>query len=205
MQSFTVFGFEMTIAEAACLQAPSPCPACRPWACPSTFKTSQHTFMGPRANFQYTRSNVRGKAEIITIGGLAGPLDGGGIVRLHGPELPLDELDCQFVGYRRIQQKRIQSLHHGKPKFGFQLQKPLDANKNTESVSAIYAHANGPDEPPDSPLVSDKDLHTRLSTLAAVYIRDTRDNPLDAHKGVYNSFEVNVNPGCSDEHPISER
>src|SRR6185295_7060206 len=43
-------------------------------------------------------------------------------------------------------------------------------------------------------LVPREDLHTRLSTLAAVYIRDTRDNPLDAHQGLYNSFEFDVNP-----------
>ena len=43
-------------------------------------------------------------------------------------------------------------------------------------------------------LVPAQDIHTRLSTLAAVYIRDTRDNPLDAHKGHYDSLELDVNP-----------
>jgi len=42
--------------------------------------------------------------------------------------------------------------------------------------------------------VPPEDVHTRLSTLAAVYIRDTRDNSLDAHKGQYNSLEFDVNP-----------
>jgi translocation and assembly module TamA len=43
-------------------------------------------------------------------------------------------------------------------------------------------------------LVPPEDLHTRLSTLAAVWIRDTRDNALDAHSGVYQSVELDFNP-----------
>jgi outer membrane protein insertion porin family len=43
-------------------------------------------------------------------------------------------------------------------------------------------------------LVPPEDLHTRLSTLAAVWTHDTRDNPLDAHKGVYDSVELDANP-----------
>jgi len=44
-------------------------------------------------------------------------------------------------------------------------------------------------------LVPEEDLHTRLSTIATVWARDTRDNPLDAHTGMYDSFQVDLNPG----------
>ena len=37
------------------------------------------------------------------------------------------------------------------------------------------------------------DQHVRLSTLAANVTRDTRDNPLDEHKGVLDSVEVDFN------------
>ena len=43
-------------------------------------------------------------------------------------------------------------------------------------------------------LVPAQDLHTRLSTVAVVWNRDTRDNPLDAHKGLYDSLELDLNP-----------
>jgi len=33
-------------------------------------------------------------------------------------------------------------------------------------------------------LVSPEDQHVRLSTLSGTYVRDTRDHPLDAHKGI---------------------
>jgi outer membrane protein assembly factor BamA len=43
-------------------------------------------------------------------------------------------------------------------------------------------------------LVPTQDLHTRLSTVGIVWNRDTRDNALDAHKGIYDSLELDLNP-----------
>src|SRR5262249_60866278 len=42
-------------------------------------------------------------------------------------------------------------------------------------------------------LVPPEDLHTRLSTLSANYIRDTRDNLVDTHKGDYQSIQLDFN------------
>jgi outer membrane protein insertion porin family len=42
-------------------------------------------------------------------------------------------------------------------------------------------------------LVPTEDQHVRLSTLAANITRDTRDNALDAHKGVLDSIELDFN------------
>ena len=43
-------------------------------------------------------------------------------------------------------------------------------------------------------LVLPQDQHVRLSTIAANLTRDTRDNPLDAHKGILQSIELDFNP-----------
>jgi len=43
-------------------------------------------------------------------------------------------------------------------------------------------------------LVSPEDQHVRLSTLSGTYVRDTRDHPLDAHKGMYQTLELGINP-----------
>ena len=42
-------------------------------------------------------------------------------------------------------------------------------------------------------LVLPQDQHVRLSTIAANFTRDTRDNPLDAHKGMLQSIELDFN------------
>lgn len=43
-------------------------------------------------------------------------------------------------------------------------------------------------------LVLPEDQNVRLSSLSASFSRDSRDNALDAHKGIYESFQVDVNP-----------
>ena len=43
-------------------------------------------------------------------------------------------------------------------------------------------------------LVLPEDQNVRLSSLSASFVRDSRDSPLDAHKGIYESFQVDMNP-----------
>jgi outer membrane protein assembly factor BamA len=43
-------------------------------------------------------------------------------------------------------------------------------------------------------LVSPEDQHVRLSILSSTFVRDTRDHPLDAHKGMYQTLELGINP-----------
>ncbi len=43
-------------------------------------------------------------------------------------------------------------------------------------------------------LVPQQDRHVRLSTISGNYVRDTRDFPLDAHKGIFETFQAELNP-----------
>jgi outer membrane protein insertion porin family len=43
-------------------------------------------------------------------------------------------------------------------------------------------------------LVLPEDRSVRLSTISGSFIKDTRDSPLDAHNGVYQSLEIDLNP-----------
>ena len=78
--------------------------------------------------------------------------------------------------------------------FGFQLQRALNHRKTQNLFLRYTVTQLGLTNLLIPDLVPHEDLHTRLSTLAAVYLRDTRDNPLDAHKGHYDSLEFDVNP-----------
>jgi outer membrane protein insertion porin family len=77
---------------------------------------------------------------------------------------------------------------------GLQFQRSLDSKK-TETLFLRYtlrrtnlSNLLVPD------LVTPEDRNERLSTLSASFIRDTRDNALDAHRGIYQSFDVAMNP-----------
>jgi outer membrane protein insertion porin family len=45
-----------------------------------------------------------------------------------------------------------------------------------------------------SQLVLPQDLNVRLSTFSATLIRDTRDKPLDAHRGTFSTVNVGITP-----------
>jgi outer membrane protein assembly factor BamA len=74
----------------------------------------------------------------------------------------------------------------------FQVEKALNA-KHTKRFVARYSFQRTdlyniliPD------IVLPADQHVRLSTFDGEYIRDTRDRPLDAHRGIYQTFDFGV-------------
>jgi outer membrane protein assembly factor BamA len=76
----------------------------------------------------------------------------------------------------------------------FQVEKALD-KKRTRNVFLRYnfqktdlSNVIIPD------LVLPQDRHIRLSTFSAQYVRDTRDKPLDAHHGLYQTCDFGVTP-----------
>jgi outer membrane protein insertion porin family len=160
---------------------------------PSTFQTSQQSFQGPRANFEFTRNNVRGKAETITIGGLAGVLDRRASFVFTDPNFRWTDWTASLTTTGEYdKQNPIFTSRQGQ--FGFQLQRALNPKKTQNLFLRYTVTQLGLTNLLIPDLVPHEDLHTRLSTLAAVFIRDTRDNPLDAHKGHYDSLEFDVNP-----------
>ncbi len=76
---------------------------------------------------------------------------------------------------------------------GVQFQKPLDA-KRTKNVILRYGFQYTSLSRLLIPgLVPPQDQQYHLSNLGAAYTRDTRDNPLDAHHGIYQSFDITLN------------
>ena len=160
---------------------------------PSTFTTNQETVHGPRVNALYVRSNVRGKAESLTLGGLYGPLDRRASLAYIDPNFRWTQWTATVSGTGEFNKENpIFNAFQGQ--FGFQLQKPITADK-TQTLYLRYTFTQTALRNLLIPeLVPPDQLHTTLSTLGAVWIRDTRDNPFDAHTGAYQSFEFDVNP-----------
>ena len=167
-------------------------PGLPPVGLPSTFKTSEKTFWGPRGTFQYTRRNFRGLAETISIG-----LLGARLVQRAG----ISWADPYFVGANwssnatisgeRNSENPIFTSRYGD--FGLQVQRVLNAAGN-KTLSLRYGYRQTsltnlliPD------LVPPEDRQLHLSTLAAAYSFDTRDNPLDATRGMYQTADFDMN------------
>ena len=168
-------------------------PGLPPIGLPSNFTTNQQSFTGPRFNFQYSRSNVRGKADTVTFSGLYSPLDKRASFVFTDPNFRWTDWIASLTATGELdEQNPIFTARQGQG--GFQLQRALNQQK-TKNLFLRYTFTEvGLTNLLIPELVPPEDVRTRLSTLAPVYIRDTRDNPLDAHKGRYDSFEFDVNP-----------
>jgi outer membrane protein insertion porin family len=187
------FGYEYVNRGGSLPSGTVALPGLPPIGLPSSFKTAQQSFQGPRVNFQYTRGDVRGKAETMTLGGLYGPLDKRGAFTFIDPNFRWTDWTASLtITGEYNKENPIFTSRQGQ--FGIQMQHALNLRK-TQNIFFRYTFTEvGLTNLLIPDLVPPEDVHTRLSTLSTVYIRDTRDNPIDAHKGHYDSLEFHVNP-----------
>jgi outer membrane protein insertion porin family len=160
---------------------------------PSGFETNQETFAAPRVNFQYTRDNVRGKAQSVSFGALYGPLERRAQFDFIDPHFRWTDWRAilEITGDYNKQNPLFTSFQAGA---GFQLRRALDKKKTQNLLLGYSLSRVNLTNLAIPQLVAPKDQDTRLSTFSAVYTRDTRDNPVDAHKGMYGNVEVDANP-----------
>jgi outer membrane protein assembly factor BamA len=163
-----------------------------PLGLPSSFETSQVTFYGPRGSVQYTRNNLRGKGESLSFTAFAGRLDQRAAIYYIDPNLRWSQWKstASFVAERDEENPIFSSQQE----IGsYQVQRFIDsAKKNLFFVRYTF---NKTDltrvEIPE--LVPTADQHVLLSGFGANLTRDTRDNALDEHKGIFDSLEVDIN------------
>jgi outer membrane protein insertion porin family len=155
------------------------------------YTASQKSFVGPRGTFDYTRRNIFGRAESFSASAVVSRLD---------QRVALSFSDLYFRGSswsslislsgERSTQNPVYAAEVGIA--SWQFQKPLNAGRTRNLIlryeynRTILTDLTIPD------LVPPEDQHVRLSTFSAEYVRDTRDKPLDAHKGVYQVADFGV-------------
>ena len=189
------FGFDVTNRGGSIPSGTVALPGLPIVGLPNSFVTSQSTFYGPDATIEYTRTDVFGKGATFNVGGYAGRLDQHGSVTYTDP----------YLAWSRFSSNLLVSAEHDatNPIFtakeaqaGLQLDRPLNPDK---TINLFFRYTFSETSLtnlliPD--LVPAQDLSIRLSTLSATWLRDTRDNPLDAHKGILESYELDYNPGA---------
>ena len=186
------FGFELVNRGGNIPSGTVAIPNLPPVGLPSDFTTSEKTYYGPRATFEYTRNNIRGKGESLSLTAFAGRLDQRGGAYYIDPNFRWSKwtstlaLTAEHDGENPIfsSQQEVAS---------YQIQRPLDkAKKDIFFLKYSFSKTDLTNiEIPE--LVPPEDQHVRLSTASASFTHDTRDNPLDAHKGVLQSEEIDLN------------
>ena len=157
------------------------------------FSVSQKSFFGPRFSFAIARHNMRGRAETATFSTVLSRLDQSGAFTYADPRLRGSLWSSLFsLSAQRSTDNPLFTAELGSG--SLQIEKALDV-KHTKNVIARYSFQRidlSKISIPD--LVLPQDQHVRLSTFSAEYLRDSRDDPLDAHHGVYQTFDFDVTP-----------
>jgi outer membrane protein assembly factor BamA len=187
------FGFEIVNRGGSIPSGTVALPNLPPIGLPSNFTTSQKTFYGPRGTFQFTRNNVRGKGESLSFTGFAGRLDQRAAAYYIDPNFRWSKWgSTTSILVERDEENPIYSaqIENG----SVQLQRFLDKKKQDVFFLRYSFSQTDLTRILIPELVLPQDQHVRLSTIAANLTRDTRDNPLDAHKGILQSIELDFNP-----------
>lgn len=159
----------------------------------SKFTVTQKSFVGPRVTAQFARHDILGRAETAAVGLLLSRLDQKATFSYGDPDLGGSRWSSLFsVTGERTTENPIFTAVVGQA--SFQVETNLDKRK-TQKIVTRYSYGRTdlsnlllPD------LVLPRDRNVRLSTVSADYIRDTRDKPLDAHHGQFESLSFAVTP-----------
>src|ERR1700733_435898 len=168
-------------------------PGIPPVSLGNNFTVSQKSYVGPRFSFDFARHDLRGKAETATIGTVLSRLDQRIFFTYADPHLHGSSWSSLLsVSGERTTQNPIFTAELAQA--SFQVEKALD-KKRTKNVIVRYTFQRTNLYDILIPgLVLPEDQHVRLSTIEGEYVRDSRDKPLDAHHGVYQTLDFGITP-----------
>jgi outer membrane protein insertion porin family len=166
-------------------------PGIPPVSLGNKFTVSQKSFVGPRGTFQFARHNIRGRAETATLGLVASRLDQRATFTYADPNLHGYSWSSLFglSGERTTQNPIYTALLQ---QVSFQIEKSLDRKRAQKVIGGYSYHRTDLSNVLIPELVLERDRRVKLSTVFTRYVRDTRDNPLDAHHGQYQSLNFGV-------------
>ena len=157
------------------------------------FVTSERRFFGPRGSFAYTLHDLRGRGETFTAAILGSRLDNRATLSYGIPRFFGTSWNSLLSGTgERSTLNPIFAATFGEG--SFQVQRNLDPQRTQTLIlryrlrRTVLSNLLIPD------LVLPEDRAIRLSTVSVSYLRDTRDKPLDAHRGIYQTLDFGVTP-----------
>jgi outer membrane protein insertion porin family len=155
--------------------------------------TSQSTFASPRGSVQYNRRNVRGLGETASASILLSRLDQRLLATYTQPHFIGSEWSSlSSFSLERTTENPLYAASLGD--LSFQLERLISRKNNTrlqiryDFNKTILSNLLVPE------LVLAQDTHVRFSTFSGTLIRDTRDKPLDAHRGVFATLNLAITP-----------
>jgi outer membrane protein assembly factor BamA len=187
------FGFQVLNRGGSIPSGTVALPGLPPIGVPQSFTTSQKTFWGPEGSIEYTRRNFRGRAETVKLTAFGGRLDQRGSASWANPTIwNTGWSSTVTISAERTSENPVYTARLGGA--GVQFEHFLDKNKQKSVIFRYDFRRTNLSNITIPDLVPPEDQHVRLSGVSASFSRDSRDNPLDARKGIYESFQLDMNP-----------
>jgi outer membrane protein insertion porin family len=157
------------------------------------FTAAEKTFVSPRGSIGFTRYNVRGLAETASVSALIARLDQRALATYAQPHFRGSSWSSLYsASIERTTENPTFAARLAEA--SWQLEKPLNKDK-TRRIQLRYRFRRTVLSNLLIPgLVLPQDQRLRLSTLSATWIRDTRDKPLDASRGFYETLDLGITP-----------
>ncbi|HXY09820.1 MAG TPA: POTRA domain-containing protein [Terriglobales bacterium] len=156
-------------------------------------ESSEGTFASPRGSLDLTRRNMRGLAETLNVSLLGSQLDQRAAASYSKPRFLLPKWSSlTSFSFERTSENPLYTaqLEDGT----FQLERLLKKKTNTRvQLRYNFNHTTLSDLLVPE-LVLPQDRNVKLSSVSGSLIRDTRDHPLDAHRGTFTTVNFGITP-----------
>ena len=154
---------------------------------------SQATYASPRGSIEFDRRNIRGLGETLSASILLSRLDQRFLTNYAQPHFVGSQWSSlTSFSLERTTENPLFAASLGD--MSFQLERLISRKQNTrlqlryDFNKTILSQLLVPE------LVLPEDRRVRLSTFSGTLIRDTRDKPLDAHRGIFSTISLGITP-----------
>jgi len=152
---------------------------------------SQSTFASPLGSIEFSRRNIRGLAETWRASLVLSQLDQRALTTYAQPHFSRSEWSSlTSFSLERTTQNPLFAASFGD--LSFQVERLLNRKNNTrlqiryDFNKTVLSHLLVPE------LVLPQDRNVHLSTFSGTLLRDTRDKPLDAHRGSFGTLNLGI-------------
>jgi len=166
---------------------------------PKGFTVNEKTVISPLGSIEYSRLNMFGRAETASVSALVSRLDQKGSFTYSDPLKSPNWSSLLTLSGERTTQNPLFTARIGQA--SFQVERSLNSAK-TKRLQLRYTYER---TSLTNLLIENfvpvQDQTVHLSGVSASFVEDTRDKPLDAHRGVYHSLDFSISPtafGSSD-------
>jgi outer membrane protein insertion porin family len=156
---------------------------------------NEKTFVSPRGSVEFTRRNMRGEGETAAVSVLASRLDQRLLFTYTDPHFrrsswqALTSISGERTTENPLFEARLADL-------SLQFQRFIDSRKTTQFQLRYDFNRTRLTQILVPQLVLPSDRNVDLSYVSGTIIRDTRDKPLDAHEGVFQTVDLRIVPSA---------